>query len=128
LRVWDGCHNLQRVSAARQRPGELAHRLLMLLVPDLGEVSRDLQQHALVRRDLPGAFLPDAFVEITDRDGQRAGDLEQPASRDAIDPALIFVSLLVGNSDLLGEQLLGETQHDATFSNPPPDMIINRSG
>jgi hypothetical protein len=38
------------------------------------------------------------------------------------------MSLLVGNSDLLGELLLGETQHDATFSNPPPDMIINRSG
>ena len=58
---------------------------------------RDVQQHALVRRDLPGAFLPDAFVEISDRGAQRASDLEQRASRDPIDPALIFVSLLLRN-------------------------------
>jgi len=36
----------------------------MLLVPDLGEVARDLEQHALMRRDLPRAFLPNAFVKV----------------------------------------------------------------
>jgi hypothetical protein len=34
-------------SAARQCPSELAHCLLMLLVPDLGKVAGDLEQHTL---------------------------------------------------------------------------------
>ena len=35
-------------SAARQCPSELAHCLLMLLVPDLGKVAGDLEQHTLM--------------------------------------------------------------------------------
>jgi len=50
---------------------------LVLLVPNLGEVASDLQQHALVRRNLPRAFLLDALVKVVDRGAQRAGDLEQ---------------------------------------------------
>ena len=38
---------------ARQCPGELAYRLLMLLVPDFGKVAGDLKLHTLVQRDLP---------------------------------------------------------------------------
>src|SRR5271166_5950643 len=66
-------------SSARERPGELAYRLLVLLVSDLREVAGDLEQHALVRRDLPRTFLSDAFIEVADRRTQSAGDLEQPA-------------------------------------------------
>jgi len=45
----------------------------MLLVPDLGEIARDLEQHPLMRRDLARAFLADPFVEMTDRRAQGAG-------------------------------------------------------
>ena len=33
---------------ARQCPDELAHRLSLLLVPDLGNVADDIEQHTLV--------------------------------------------------------------------------------
>jgi len=52
---------------------------LVLLVPDLGEVASDLQQHALVRRNLPRAFLLDALVKVVDRGAQRPGDLSDEA-------------------------------------------------
>jgi hypothetical protein len=77
---------------ARQRPGELAYRLLMLLVSDLGNVAGDLEHHALVRHDLPRTFFSDTFVKIGDRRAQRAGDLKQSSGGDAIDAALVFMS------------------------------------
>src|SRR5208283_4973466 len=87
------------------------------------------EQHALVRRNRLWRHLAaDALVEIADRRAQRPGDLEQPAGRDTIDPALIFVRLLVGDADYLGELLLGEAQHDAAFTDPRPDMIVDRGG
>jgi len=43
---------------ARQYPGEVAYRLLMLLVPDFGKVAGDLKLHALVQRDLPRTLFP----------------------------------------------------------------------
>ena len=61
---------------ARQYPGELAYRLLMLLVPDFGKVAGGLELHTLVQRDLPWTFLSDTFVKIGDRRAQRAGDLK----------------------------------------------------
>ena len=62
--------------SARQCSGELAYRLLMLLVPDFGKIARDLELHTLVRHDLPRTFFPDTFVKIGDRRAQRAGDLK----------------------------------------------------
>ena len=100
----------------------------MLLVPDLGKVAGDLEQHSLMRRDLPRALLPDAFVKVGDRCAQRAGDLEQSSGRNAIDAALIFVSLLVGHADHLGKLLLGQAQHNATLANSRADMIVDRRG
>jgi hypothetical protein len=61
---------------ARQCPGELTYCLLMLLVPDLGEIAGDLELHTLVQRDLPRTFCPDTFVKIGDRRAQHAGDLK----------------------------------------------------
>lgn len=100
----------------------------MLLVPDLGKVARDLEQHALMRRDLPWAFLPDAFVKIGYRRAQRASDLEQSSCRDAIDAPLVFVRLLIGDANHLGKLLLGQAQHDAALADPPSDMIVDRRG
>ena len=61
---------------ARQCPGELAYRLLVLLVPDLSKIAGDLELHTLVKRDLPRTFIPDTVVKIGDRRAQRAGDLK----------------------------------------------------
>jgi len=61
---------------ARQCPGELASRLLMLLVPDFGKVAGDLELHTLVQGDLPRTFLPDTFVKKGNRGAQRAGYLK----------------------------------------------------
>src|SRR6516162_262880 len=112
-------------SPARERSGELAYRLLVLLVSDLAEIAGNLEQHALVRRDLPRTFLPNPFIEIADRRAQCPGNLEQPSGRDPIDPALVFVRLLVGDTDHLGELLLGQAQHDTALANPRPDMIVD---
>jgi len=48
---------------ARQCPGELAHRLLMLLIPDFDKITGDLELHTLVERDLPRTFFPDPVVK-----------------------------------------------------------------
>jgi len=61
---------------ARQCSGELAHRLLMLLVPDFDKITGDLELHTLVQRDLPRTFFPDTFVKIGDRRVQCVGDLK----------------------------------------------------
>ena len=39
----------------------------MLLVPDFDKITRDLELHTLVQRDLPQTFFPDTFVKIGDR-------------------------------------------------------------
>jgi hypothetical protein len=111
---------------ARQCPGELAYRLLMLLVPDFGKVAGDLKLHTLVQRDLPRTFFPDTFIKIGDRRAQRAGDLKQSSGRNAIDAALIFMSLLTRYPDHFGESLLGQAHHNAALADPPADMVVGR--
>ena len=83
----------------------------MLLVPDFGKVAGDLELQTLVERDLPRTFFPDTFIKIGDRRAQRAGDLKQSSGRNAIDAALIFMSLLISYPDHFGELLLGQAQH-----------------
>src|SRR5690242_5483052 len=114
--------------SARQGAGELAYRFLVLLVSDFGEVAGDLQQHALVRRNLARSFLADTLVKIGDRSAQRPGDLEQPSGGHPIDAALVFVRLLVGNANHFRELLLRETQHNAALPDPASDMIIYHGG
>ena len=111
---------------ARQCPGELAYRLLMLLVPDFGKVAGDLKLHTLVQRDLPRTFFPDTLIKIGDRRAQRAGDLKQSSGRNAIDAALIFMSLLTRYPDHFGESLLGQAHHNAALADPPADMVVGR--
>ena len=113
---------------ARQYPGEVAYRLLMLLVPDLGKVAGDLEQHSLMRCDLPRAFLPHAFIKISDRGAQHAGNLKKSPRGDAIDAVLIFMSLLIAYPDHFAELLLGQAQQYAPFADPPADMIVDRGG
>src|SRR5436309_8125816 len=81
-----------------------------------------------MRRDLPRPLFADAFVKVSNRSAQRARNLEQPSSRDAIDATLIFVRLLIRHADHFGELLLGQAQHDATFADPASDMIVDCGG
>src|SRR3954465_10418336 len=113
-------------SATRQCAGQLADRLLVLLVLDLGEVASDFEQHALVRRNRTRFVLAQALVKVRDRRIQNAGDLEQPAGRYPVDAAFILMRLLVGNADHLGELLLGQAQHDAALADARSDMIVDR--
>ena len=72
--------------SARQGAGELTDRFLVFLVADLGEIPGDLEQHPLVRGDLPRPFLADPFVEVADRRAQDPCDLEQPPGRPRLMP------------------------------------------
>src|ERR1700719_4489802 len=87
----------------------------MLLVPDLSKVASNLEQHLLVHRDLARAFLPDTLEKICDRRVQRAGDLEQSARGDAVDPPLIFVRLLIADANHRGKLILSQAKHDPPF-------------
>src|SRR5579863_7504683 len=120
-------HRISRL-ASREHAGQLADRLLVLLVLDLGEITRDLQQHPLMRRGRARRFLAEAFVEIRDRRIEHAGDLVEPAGRHAVDAALVLVGLLISDADHLGELLLGQAQHDTPFADAPADVIVDRSG
>src|SRR5579872_711748 len=109
----------------RERSRQLAQRLLMPLVRDLGEISRQLETHALTRADGPAALIVEALEEIADGDAQHPRDLIKPAGRNAIDAALIFVRLLVGDADEVGKLLLCEAEHDPAFADSCADMAVD---
>src|SRR5947209_3044838 len=115
-------------SVCRQDAGELAQRLLMALIWDLREIAGEFQAHALARADRAGALPLQAFKEITDRHAQNLRDLIEPASRDAVDAALVFVRLLIGHPDQVSELLLGQAQHDAALAYPCSDMAVDILG
>ena len=54
--------------SAGERSREGSQCFLVALICDVGEVSRDLQQHALVLGNRDHALLADAFVEKADFD------------------------------------------------------------
>src|SRR5690606_12643544 len=97
----------------------------MTLVGDLGEVAREFQAHSFPRADLAPPFAVEPFEEIGDRDAQHPGDLPHPAGRDAVDAALVFVRLLVGDADEVGELLLRQTEHDAALADAGADMAVD---
>src|SRR5512143_3291944 len=79
----------------RQYPRQLAQRLAMPFVRDLREVAGEFQAHPLPHRQV--ALAPLSFQtleEVADRHPQYPRNLKQPASRDAIDSALVLMSLL----------------------------------
>src|SRR5215469_2306710 len=118
----------KRRSATGEDAGQLADRLLVLLVLDFRKVARDLQQHALMGSDRPRRFFAETFVKIRDWRVEHTRDLIEPPGRDTVDAALVFMRLLVGHADHLGELLLGQTEHDATFANATADVVIDSAG
>ena len=89
-------------------------------------VGKDRQNHALARGKRAHAFLSNAFVEIADRDAERACDLEEPPSRNAVYAALVLVRLPISDAAEFGKLLKRQTQHDTTFMDTGADMIIDR--
>ncbi len=91
---------------AREGPCQLAQGFLVTLVGNAREVAGEFQAHALsrVHRFVVGPV--ETFKEIRDGYVQDAGDLEQAPGRNAVDPALVFMRLLVGDADHTGHLLL----------------------
>src|SRR6185312_4187159 len=114
------------VSAISQGARQLAERFLMTLIGYAGEVACDLQHHALARGDRPRLLFADTLIEIAHWHAEHLGDLEQPAGRDAIDAALVFMRLLIGHADQFGELLLRQSQHDPPLANPRADVPVDR--
>src|ERR1700704_3213892 len=100
----------------------------MALIRDLREVAGEFEAHALARADRPSVMLLQAVKEITDRHAQYLTDLVEAAGGNPVDAALIFVRLLVGDADQIGELLLGQAQHDAALAHPRPDMTVDVLG
>jgi hypothetical protein len=117
-----------QLSVTSKNSSELAHRLLMFLVLDLGEIARDFEQHPMTRRHCLRHFLADAFIEVGDRRVEYASDLVKPTGRDTVDAALVFMRLLVGHADHFGELLLGQAEHDTALADATADIVIDRAG
>src|SRR5258706_13463172 len=100
----------------------------MALIRDLREVAGEFEAHALARADRPSVLLLQPVKEITDRHAQNLTDLIEAAGGNPVDAALIFVRLLVGDADQIGELLLGQAQHDAALAHPRPDMTVDVLG
>src|SRR5205085_8157337 len=109
----------------RENAGELAERLLVALIGDLGEVARQFQAHPFARADGASAFALQPVKEVTDRNANHLRDLIEAPGGNAIDPTLVFVRLLISHSDQIRELLLGETQHDAALANTGADMAVD---
>jgi hypothetical protein len=108
-----------------ERARQLAQRLLVPLVRDLGEIARQLQAHPLALADRAAALIVEAFEKIADRDAQHPGDFEQPSGRNPIDAALVFMRLLIGDADKVGELLLRQAEHDPAFADARADVPID---
>ena len=81
---------------------------------------------------LAGACLPsarEALEEIVhDSHSARSPRAEQPARRDAVGAALVFLDLLKANADLASQVLLGQAQQPATAAQPLADIDIHIRG
>jgi hypothetical protein len=82
-----------------QYASELAERLLMPLIRNLREIACELETHAFARRDRPGLLTVEPVEEVVDRHAQHMGNLEQSPGRDTVDPAFVFMRLLIGDAD-----------------------------
>src|SRR4051794_19755611 len=106
---------LQKERSARQGLCEYAREvgecLLVFLIGKMSKVAGELQQHPLLRHQFrrslwilrPRLYV---FKKITDVDAQRLRDLMETASRNAVDPSLVFMGLLIGDIDHLRHLLL----------------------
>jgi hypothetical protein len=100
----------------------------MAFVRDLGEIAGKLEAHSLTRADRTLVVLFESVEEIADRHAQDLRDLEQTTGRNSVDPALVFVGLLIGDADQIGKLLLCQAEHDPPFTNPGSYIPIDILG
>ena len=122
---YDGAGNIKTIGSAAFTYDSVS-RLVASSLYDGPTGAGNLKQHALMRRDGAGRFLSQPFIKIGDRRVENPGDLVEPASRNAIDAAFVFVRLLIRNADHLGKLLLGQPQHDSTLADARSDMVVDR--
>jgi hypothetical protein len=125
--VWNSAGPF-RWSIGSERPCELTQSLLVPLVRDLGEVTGELEAHPLARADPTLASVFEPVEKIADRNAKHLGYLKQATCGDAVDTALVFVCLLIGDPYQIGKLLLCQPQHNPTLANTCTDMAIDVLG
>src|SRR5262245_44971579 len=53
------------------------------------------------------------------------GHLLQPARPDAVGASLVFLHLLVGDAERIGQVLLAHCKHNAAHAHPAADMLVD---
>ena len=94
-----------------QDTGEVAQRLAVILASEAAEVARDLELHVMLwQRHHGRAIVLHVVEEIAHLDVQGTGKLIEPPGGNAVDARLVFVRLLIGNLQALGQLLLRQTE------------------
>jgi hypothetical protein len=104
---------------------QLAQCLLVALVRNLRKIARKFETHPFARRDRALIVVRQAVEEVADWHAQHLCDLEQSSGRHAVDRALVFVRLLIGDADQIGELLLSEAEHDPPLADARTDVAID---
>jgi hypothetical protein len=72
------------------------------------------------------ACRPLEIKKLADRELQGFSDLQQASCADAANAAFVFVDLLRGDTDLLGQRVLGQPAIEAVCPNPLRDQLIDQ--
>jgi len=100
----------------------------MPLIRDLGKIAGKLQTHPFAWADRTLVILFEPIEEIADRHAQNLRDLKEATSRNPIDPALVFVGLLIRDADQVSELLLRKAEHDPPLSDSGSHIPIDILG
>jgi hypothetical protein len=111
-----------------EHASKLTQRFLMAFVRDLGEIPGKLKAHSLTRADRTLVVLFEPVEEIAHRHAQDVRDLKQTTGRNSVDPALVFVGLLIRDADQVGKLLLRQAEHDPPFADPGAHIPIDILG
>ena len=111
-----------------QSAGHLRQRGLMLFFGDVGEIAGQLQAHALPLRQIRAISFKQALEEISNRNSENLSDFIQSPSRNTVDPAFVFMGLLISDADQVGHLLLAVAQHDAALTNAVAYMTVGVGG
>src|SRR5918996_420669 len=90
------------------------HRDDSLLVPairDGHELAHELQHQPLLRRRHERTIPAHSLEEVANVDAQRLSIAVQAPRRNAIEPRLVLIRLLVADPDQLGQLVLGQPKH-----------------
>jgi len=109
-------------------PCQLTQGFLVSFVRDLGEVTGEFETHPFARAYPALASLFEAVEKVADGNAKHLGYFKQAAGGDAIDAALVFVRLLIGDTNQISQLLLRQTEHNASLANARPDVAIDILG